>query len=100
MGEISWADEDARHIRSRSARYPGALNIDPAWTAEVLDDDALAVLDPDPKSRVSSMRMIGFSPSAGRVLTVVAYRDLRGVLHGVSAWPATRADLALYEGRS
>jgi len=28
---------------------------------------------------------------------VIAYRDLDGDLHGVNAWPATGADLKLYE---
>lgn len=51
----------------------------------------------DPKSRIGASRFIGYSPSAGRVLTVIAYRDLDGDVHGVNAWPATGADLKLYE---
>lgn len=35
--------------------------------------------------------------SAGRVLVVIAYRDLDGDLHGVNAWPATGADLKIDE---
>lgn len=57
----------------------------------------LAALEPDPKSRMGASRFIGHSPSAGRVLTVIAYRDLGGDLHGVNAWPATGADLRMYE---
>jgi len=30
--DLWWDEEDAAHIRSRSARYPGAENIEPAWT--------------------------------------------------------------------
>ena len=41
-------------------------------------------------------RFIGRSPSAGRALVVIAYRDLDGDLHGINAWPATGADLKLY----
>ena len=40
---------------------------------------------------------IGYSPGAVRVLVVIAYRDLDGDLQGVNAWPATGADLTLYE---
>lgn len=54
--EIAWAPEDAAYIRSRSSRYPGALDIDPAWTAEVMTDADLATADPDPKSRVGASR--------------------------------------------
>ena len=42
-------------------------------------------------------RFIGHSPSAGRVIVVIAYRDLDGDLHGINAWPATGADLKLYQ---
>ena len=38
-------------------------------------------------------------PSAGRVLVVIAYRDLDGDLHGINAWPATGADLKLCQQR-
>lgn len=33
----------------------------------------------------------------GRVIVVIAYRDLDGDLHGVNAWPATGVDLKTYE---
>ena len=57
----------------------------------------VAVLEPDPKSRVGAARFIGRSSSAGRVLVVIAYQDLDGDLHGVNAWPANGADLKIYE---
>ena len=44
----------------------------------------------------SSTRSIGYSPSAGRVLTVIAYRDDGGDLHLINAWPATAAVLKIY----
>lgn len=31
------------------------------------------------------------------MLVVIAYRDLDGDLHGVTAWPASGADLKFYE---
>ena len=33
---------------------------------------------------------------AGRVLVVIAYRDLDDDLHGMNAWPASGRDLATY----
>lgn len=57
----------------------------------------MAALEPDPKSRMGASRFIGLSPSAGRVLVVIAYRDERGALHLVNAWPATGNDVKLYE---
>lgn len=39
---------------------------------------------------------IGDSPSADRVLVVIAYRDLDDELQGMNAWPASGRDLATY----
>lgn len=47
-------------------------------------------------SRVGASGFIGYSPSAGRVLVVIAYRTLDGELHGMNAWPASGRDLATY----
>lgn len=33
----------------------------------------------------------------GRVLVVIAYRDLDGDWHGLNAWPASGRDLATYQ---
>ena len=77
MGFI-WADDDVDYIRSRSARYPGALDIDPEWTQEVLADEQLLEVTPYPRSRVGASGYIGWSPSANRVLVVIAYRDVGG----------------------
>lgn len=53
--------------------------------------------DPDPKSRSAAIRIIGYAPSAGFVITVIATRyDYAGV----TAWKATGADLREYEGQS
>jgi hypothetical protein len=93
---LYWADEDAAYIQSRSARYAGALDIEPAWTAEVMADERLVEVSPYPTSRVGATGFIGYSPSAGRVLVVIAYRDLDGDLHGMNAWPASGRDLATY----
>lgn len=94
--ELWWADEDADHIRSRSVRYPGAVDLEPEWTQEVMADEYLLELSPYPASRVGASGFIGYSPAAGRVLVVIGYRDLDGELHGMNAWPASGRDLATY----
>jgi hypothetical protein len=95
--ELWWAAEDADYIRSRSARYLGAVDLEPEWTQEVMADEDLVELAPYPTSRVRASGFIGYSPSAGRVLVVIAYRDLDGELHGMNAWPASGRDLTTYK---
>jgi hypothetical protein len=81
-----WDDEDAAHIRCRSQRYPGATDIEPAWTLE-------AAADPDPKSWAGDIRVIGYSPSAGFVVTVMVRSDNHA---GITAWRTNGADLRTY----
>jgi hypothetical protein len=64
----------------------------------VLADPDLVAFERDPKSRIGGCRFIGDSPTAGMILVIIAYRDLEGELHGINAWPATGADLRVYEG--
>ena len=66
-----WDDADAAYIRARSERYPGATNIEPSWTLEAAADPRRIVRNPDPKSRVEAIRLVGYSPTAGFVLTVI-----------------------------
>jgi hypothetical protein len=93
---MKWSAEGVDYIRSRSTRYPGAVDIEPSWTWEVLSDRDMIAFESDPKSRMGASRFIGESPTAGTVLVVIGYRDLDGELHGINAWPASGADLALY----
>jgi hypothetical protein len=95
--QLRWAVEDAQYIQTRSQRYAGALNVEPSWTQEAMEDPDLVAFEPDPKSRVGAARFIGESPTSGLLIVVIAYRDLDGVLHGVNAWPATGADRDAYE---
>ena len=98
MGEsMQWSNDATAYIRSRGDRYPDGVGIEPTWAQEVMDDVDLLAFEPDPKSRMGASRFIGHSRSAGRVLVVIAYRDLDGDLHGINAWPATGADIRLYE---
>lgn len=95
---VEWDEESAHHIRTRSTRYPDAINIEPAWTDEVIHDFDCLVEDPDPHSiRTSSVRFTGWSVTARMVLTVVARRDrLTDTLYGRSAWKASGAALRRY----
>jgi hypothetical protein len=98
VGEIpQWDADSAAYIRARGDRYPGGTGVEPGWTQEVMSDVDLLAFEPDPKSRMGAARFIGWSPSAGRVLVVIAYRDSDGDLHGINAWPATGVDLRIYE---
>lgn len=77
--DLWWDDEDAAHIRSRSLRYPGSI-----------------VRDPDPKSRVAYVRLIGYSKTAGFVVTVIIDPEDAS---GVTAWKTRGADLREYLDR-
>lgn len=94
---IAWDDDAAEHLRTRSTRYPGATDIDPAWTVDVVNDPERLVDEPDPRSvHTNSVRIVGYSPAARMVITIVALRDANGVLHGASAWKTTGAALRQY----
>jgi hypothetical protein len=98
--EVNWTTGAIEHL-ARSRRYPGAIDINPAWAAEAADDVDAVVVEPYWASRVKALAIIGYSPSAGAVLLILAYRDLDGDLHGMTAWPATGRALRLYtEGRT
>jgi hypothetical protein len=88
-----WDEEDGEHIRTRSARYPGAEDIEPGWTLEAAADPDRVVREPDPRSRVGYVRLIGYSPGAGFVLTVII--DAQD-WSGVTAWKTRGADLRDY----
>lgn len=91
--ELWWDEWDADHIRYRSARYPGATDIEPAQTQEAAADPDRIVREPDPKSHRNYIRLIGYSPSAAAVLTVIARPSDHG---GVTVWVTTGADLRTY----
>ena len=77
--EVIWSDAAAKHL-ARSQRYPDAVDIDVDWTVEAVNDIDAVQVDPYWTSRVNALAIIGYSPSAGAVLVVLAYRDLDGDL--------------------
>ena len=63
MGEeIQWDPDAVAYVRSRGARYPDGVGIEPQWTQEVMADVNLLALEPDPKSRMGASRFIGGVP--------------------------------------
>ena len=95
-----WSDAAAQHL-ARSQRYPGAVDIEVDWTVEAVNDIDAVQVDPYWTSRVNAFAIIGYSAAAGAVLVVLAYRDLDGDLHGMTAWPTAGRALRLYtDGRT
>lgn len=101
IDEVVWTDERAEHIRSRSQRQPGDLNVEPEWATE-------AALDPERVVRVAgsdpstqSLKVIGRSVGAGAVLLKVWIwsDDPKGssTWNGGSASMANPADAKRYE---
>ncbi|OHV44970.1 hypothetical protein CC117_09720 [Parafrankia colletiae] len=88
-----WDQEDAEYIRRRSDRYPGATDIEPEWTLEAVKDPRRIVRDPDPRSRMGAARLIGYSRSAGFVLTVIVDPIDEA---GITAWKTRGSDLRDY----
>lgn len=97
--EVVWSDEAIAHLK-RSQRYPGAVDIDPAWVVEAAQDDGAVMVTPYWTSRVNATAIIGYAPTAGMVLLVLVYADLAGTLHGLTAWPATGRALRVYTDRN
>lgn len=48
---VRWSAVDADYIRTRSDRYPCAVDIEIEWADEATDDPNAVIVDPDPRSR-------------------------------------------------
>lgn len=70
-----------------------SAGIEPEWTLEAAGDVHRVVRDPDPRSRAAYVRIIGYSPGADFVLTVIVDPD---DWSGVTAWKTRGADLREY----
>ena len=100
IDEVVWSEERAKHIRTRAGRKgPAEVDIEPLWASE-------AALDPNRLVRRGtgreSVEVLGYSPSARRVLLVWIYTTERppGGWQGGSAIAAGRRLRAAYwEGR-
>jgi len=96
MVELDWTHYSG-HGDARSGRHPGDTDIPSAWAREVCDDDNLAMIDPDYNSKSGqSLRLIGWSETAGFLITVIAVRfDDR--LFAATGWKSNSKDHRLYE---
>lgn len=64
---------------------------------EALTDPNRAILNPDPTSKSGvSTRTIGYSPSAGRILTVITVES-NGTTYGVNCWKSNSRDQRIYK---
>jgi len=93
---VRWTQARADHIAARSQRYPDAIDIDIAWATEAAADPHAMIIDPDPRSRSGAVRIVGYSPAAGFVITMIAAR-IEGELWGVTAWKTTGAERRNYQ---
>jgi hypothetical protein len=89
---------DPVHLR-RSLRYQGEIDLEPAAAVEAALD-LHGLIARDPQSRTGeAVRVVGFSPTAGRLLVVVLLphdHPPTGLWHVVTAWPAGRGLQAAY----
>lgn len=90
-----------RSVPRTTARYgPKEVDLEPLWASEAACD-GWALRAPDPTSRTGeSIRVIGFSPSAVRLLMVVLIPEEHppaGLWWGVTARPANQEERGVYE---
>jgi len=90
VGDVDWS----HRADYMAVRHGVSANM----ADEALADPNALVFDPDYASQSGrSARTIGWSPSAGRLLTVITVAD-EGMVYGVNGWPANDVDTRRYEG--
>lgn len=79
------------------AHYIQKHGVTVAQAEEALADPNLAFLNPDPTSKSGvSTRTIGYSPSAGHILTVITVES-NGTTYGVNCWKSNGRDQRIYK---
>jgi hypothetical protein len=100
VDSVTWTAGQAEHVRTRSSRYPGAVNLEPEWATEaVMDPKRRFGLDPAGKTG-EAIRVVGQSATSGQVLTVILIPEEHpplGAWLGVTAWVTKGRDLRDYE---
>ncbi|MEE4025530.1 transposase [Gordonia sp. PKS22-38] len=87
--EIDWSHRE-EYIACKHQTTPTIAN-------EALTDPNRVVISPDYASRSgASDRTIGWSTTAGVVLTVITVEEDDGTLFGVNCWKANEKDQRLY----
>lgn len=89
MGGCDWTYRED-YIRERHG-------IEPDWAEEALHDPDALRITPDPSSRSGrSVRTIGYSRSAGCLLTVITVAD-GPLTYGVNGWRSNSTDVRRYK---
>lgn len=85
---------------SKRGEYMAAKHqISPLVANEALADPDRLVLDPDPASESGrSVRIVGWSPTRGGLVTVIVLAD-RGHDYGVNGWAANDVDVRRYHNQ-
>ncbi len=101
ISQIDW-QQRGDHSRRRSLRKgrPAELDVEPEWATEAAMDRYRLVGDSGSASGLS-VRVVGHSPSAGRLLTVVLvpkHRPPAGEWWGATAWVADERQRRAYRG--
>lgn len=92
-GRLDWQYR-GEYIRTRSQRWLGDADIEPAWADEAFEDQDALIDSPDPASKSGKTdRLVGYSPAARMVIVVIYVRD---ELIGVNAWKANETQTRRY----
>lgn len=74
--------------------------VEVGWANEALRDPDALRIDPDPSSKSGrSVRTIGYSPTAGFLLTVITVTE-GGICYGVNSWRSNPTDVKRYRKES
>jgi hypothetical protein len=85
------------HIEMRSTRHAGDVDILTDWANEAELDPRAISFEPDYASiSGKANRLIGFSKSAGFVITVIYMYDAQNRI-GVPAWKSSKTDIRHYK---
>jgi hypothetical protein len=75
-----------------------AHGIEVSWANEALEDPDALQINPDPSSiSGQSVRTVGYSTSAGSVLTVITVAEGETV-YGANGWRSNQTDIKRYRG--
>jgi hypothetical protein len=100
LDSVEWSPEQVDHIRTRSKRYPGALDLEPEWATEAALDPKARIGRDSASKTGEGIRVTGWSGGARRVLTVIllpAAHPPDGLWLGATAWTTKGRDLREYE---
>lgn len=100
IDDVDW-EERGSYIRTRSQRRLADFDVEPEWATEAVFDENRKIAAPDPASKSGlTIRVLGYSPSANRVLTVILLPksppEIDGSWWGVNAWAANSTAIRRY----